>query len=108
MNLDDCDNDGFEVVKMIAMISIQNVHPMPMKPVMVSIICDGEVDEDSSIDALTWYIDVDGDGVGSDDANRLDGQSATMTSCNQPVGYVGSQETVIVQTQFFTDCYGGL
>ena len=41
--------------------------------------CDGTAD-DSAIDALDWYADTDGDGVG-DSASRL-------ASCTQPSGYV--------------------
>ena len=42
--------------------------------------CDGETDPDSSTDALTWYVDADGDGYGSSDS----GEGA---SCDQPTGY---------------------
>ena len=42
--------------------------------------CDGTVDEDDAVDALTWYDDDDGDGFG--DAN------ASQTSCSQPTGTV--------------------
>jgi len=38
--------------------------------------CDGEVDEDDAADALTWYIDLDGDGYG--------GQRTGQTACVQP------------------------
>jgi len=42
--------------------------------------CDGSVDEDSAVDAGTWYADVDGDAYG-------DAASAT-SACSQPSGYV--------------------
>ena len=38
--------------------------------------CDGEIDEDSAIDALTWYVDGDDDGYGSTDD--------TVLACTQP------------------------
>ncbi len=41
--------------------------------------CDGEVDEDSAIDADTWYPDVDGDGYGSD--------AETVVACEGPAGW---------------------
>ena len=42
--------------------------------------CDNTIDEDTSVDALTWYADGDSDGYG-------DSNSSTQ-SCNQPSGYV--------------------
>ena len=42
--------------------------------------CDGQTDEASAIDALTWYADVDGDGFG--DAADI------LIACAQPVGYI--------------------
>ncbi len=42
--------------------------------------CDGETDEDSADDALTWYRDADADGYGNPDA--------ATSSCQQPTGYV--------------------
>ena len=44
--------------------------------------CDGAVDEDSAVDAPTWYADVDGDGYGD--------AASTTAACSQPSGYVGS------------------
>ncbi len=41
--------------------------------------CDEVFDEDDAVDALTWYIDADGDDWG------LDG--TTTTACDQPSGY---------------------
>ncbi len=42
--------------------------------------CDGNVDEDSAIDARTWYLDDDGDGYGS----AVD----KAVACSKPGGYV--------------------
>ncbi|MBN2800979.1 MAG: hypothetical protein JXX28_17710 [Deltaproteobacteria bacterium] len=42
--------------------------------------CDGEVNEDSAVDAGTWYLDADGDGYG---AARL-----SQSACEAPAGYV--------------------
>jgi hypothetical protein len=42
--------------------------------------CDGDVDEDSAIDAATWYADVDGDGYGD--------ASDSGPACTQPSGHV--------------------
>jgi len=42
--------------------------------------CDGELDEASAVDAVSWYRDSDGDGFG-DAAN-------SSTACSQPSGYV--------------------
>ena len=42
--------------------------------------CDGEIDEDSAIDAGTWYGDTDGDGFGD--------SADVVTSCEAPKGYV--------------------
>ena len=44
--------------------------------------CDGEIDEDSS-NAITWYIDADNDGFGSD--------AETLKSCEPPEGYSSDQ-----------------
>ncbi|MBU0614054.1 hypothetical protein KJ766_02075, partial [Patescibacteria group bacterium] len=41
--------------------------------------CDSDVDEDA-LDALTWYLDSDGDGYGED--------SYAITACDEPSGYV--------------------
>lgn len=43
--------------------------------------CDGQVDEDTAHDAITYYRDNDGDGYGA-------GLFDTVTACNAPQGYV--------------------
>jgi len=48
--------------------------------------CDGYTDESSSVDASTWYIDIDGDGYGG---------SGSATACSQPTSYVANS----------SDCY---
>ena len=42
--------------------------------------CDGNVDEDSALDVLTWYVDADGDDYGD--------STVTDVDCDQPTGYV--------------------
>ena len=42
--------------------------------------CDGSVDEDSAVDATTWYADTDSDGFGD--------TAVTDIECTQPTGYV--------------------
>ncbi len=46
--------------------------------------CDGEVDEDSAVDASTWYADLDGDGYG-DAANAA-------VSCLVPAGFTADDQ----------------
>ncbi len=41
--------------------------------------CDGDVDEDSAVDAPTWFLDADADGYGLD--------SDTLVQCGAPGGY---------------------
>ena len=41
--------------------------------------CDGDTDESSATDALTWFLDVDGDGFGDTDRARL--------ACTEPFGH---------------------
>ncbi len=45
--------------------------------------CDSLVDEDSSVDASTWYLDADTDGYGSD---------TTAASCALPSGYAANSD----------------
>ena len=42
--------------------------------------CDTTIDEDTAVDAVTWYRDADGDSFGS--------PSVTDRECNRPTGYV--------------------
>ena len=51
--------------------------------------CDGQTDEDSAIDAPTWYMDMDGDSYGD--------PGAMVVTCYQPAGYVAD----------WTDCDDG-
>ncbi len=46
--------------------------------------CDGEIDEDDAVDAVTWYIDADGDGYGTDDS--------TTVACDEPSGYAATDD----------------
>ena len=41
--------------------------------------CDGETDEDTAVDASTWYRDTDRDGYGTDDKTKV--------ACDRPGGY---------------------
>jgi len=74
--------------------------------------CDGEVDEDGSVDVLTWYADSDGDLYGN--------LAVPDTDCYQPTGYVADATdcddtdsgdypgaTEIVGNQDDEDCDGG-
>ncbi len=46
--------------------------------------CDGEVDEDTAVDAETWYYDDDGDGYGD--------AALDVTACDAPADYVSSDQ----------------
>ncbi len=46
--------------------------------------CDGEVDEDSAVDASTWYADADADGYGVPEDSRV--------ACEQPDGYAPNDD----------------
>ncbi|MDP2309076.1 MAG: MopE-related protein [Pseudomonadota bacterium] len=46
--------------------------------------CDGEIDEDSAVDATTWYADLDTDGYGD--------AAASDVECTAPSGYVGNDD----------------
>ena len=46
--------------------------------------CDGQTDDDASLDAAIWHLDYDGDGYGS--------TSVILTRCDQPSGYVSNDE----------------
>ena len=45
--------------------------------------CDGDIDEDSALDAATWYADADGDSYGDAGSTAID--------CTQPTGYVSDE-----------------
>jgi len=47
--------------------------------------CDGDVDEDSAVDATTWYADTDADGYGAS-------ASGTQAACSLPSGYSASDD----------------
>ena len=42
--------------------------------------CDGQIDEDTAVDVVTWYVDLDNDGYGNPSIADID--------CDQPSGYV--------------------
>jgi hypothetical protein len=44
--------------------------------------CDGEVDEDSAVDAILWYVDADADAYGD--------PTVTHAACAAPSGFVGN------------------
>ncbi len=46
--------------------------------------CDGDIDEDSAVDATTWYLDYDGDGYGGD--------SWSIVTCEAPSDFVASSD----------------
>jgi hypothetical protein len=72
--------------------------------------CDGTVDEDDAVDALTWYADVDGDGYG-DAAVSVDACSAPSahvaddTDCDDTDSGVNEAATEICDT-IDNDCDG--
>ncbi len=47
--------------------------------------CNGDVDEDSAADAITWYADNDGDGYGAS-------SSGTTAACSLPPGYAAADD----------------
>ncbi|MCB9762446.1 MAG: hypothetical protein H6739_21795 [Alphaproteobacteria bacterium] len=61
--------------------------------------CDGEVDEDTSVDASTWYADEDGDGFGNPDAATVSCEAgdniADSSDCDDSDAevYPGAPET---------------
>ena len=44
--------------------------------------CDTDIDEDDAVDALSWYLDDDGDGYGD--------SSVVTAACTQPAGYAAT------------------
>ena len=70
-NDDDCDDDPVSGVE---------VHPDADELCdTVDNNCDGEIDEDSALDALTWFFDQDGDNWGD--------EAVTALACEEPEGY---------------------
>ena len=68
-NQDDCDD------------SQNTINPsMPEYCNSIDDNCDGNIDEDTAVDALMWYADTDNDSFGDTNSSTL--------SCNQPAGYV--------------------
>ena len=67
--------------------------------------CDGDVDEDSAVDAPTWYADSDGDGFG----DPLDAQKA----CTEPIDYTADNtdcddDEALVNPDGTEECGDGL
>ena len=56
--------------------------------------CDGQIDETTSADAMTWYADGDGDGYGDDDR--------AFVSCEPP----GEGWLTFDVLEVFSDCNG--
>ncbi|MAA79522.1 MAG: hypothetical protein CL916_09705 [Deltaproteobacteria bacterium] len=46
--------------------------------------CDDTIDDNSALDALIWYADIDNDSFGN--------PNSTMSSCEQPTGYISNDE----------------
>ena len=67
----------------VTMMTTTNIQ-MPMKSVFEDDNCDDNVDEDSSVDAQTWYNDSDGDGFGS--------MTDSTVSCYAPSNYLSNNE----------------
>jgi formylglycine-generating enzyme required for sulfatase activity len=83
-DLSDVDGDGFDAVEAGGDDCDDEdgaVHPDAIELCNgVDDNCDGETDEDSAEDALTWYADVDGDGWGDLDTETQ--------ACERPSGHV--------------------
>ena len=80
-NLSDSDSDGFTTCDEDCNDSESTTYPGADEYCdSVDNDCDGDIDEDSAVDAPTWYADVDNDGYG--DAGSTD------VECAQPSGYV--------------------
>ncbi|MDP6931873.1 MAG: lectin-like protein [Myxococcota bacterium] len=65
--------------------------------------CDGEIDEDDAIDALTWYEDADEDGYGDEDS--------TIEACEVPSGYTDDASDCVdgdedINPSMYDDCNG--
>ena len=73
--------------------------------------CDGRVDEDEAVDALTFYVDSDGDGHGDPDRSRLaclmpTFHSETGTDCDDGRASVNPDATEDCSTALDEDCNG--
>ena len=74
--------------------------------------CDGEVDTDDSVDALTWYADTDADGFGDADSTDLacyesDGWVADATDCDDSDAAINPAATEVCDG-IDNDCDGDL
>ena len=77
----DLDDDGFTVAMGDCDDSRSDVYPLaPEVCDGVDNNCDGVIDEDGAIGAMTYYADADGDGFGS--------ASDTRIACERPEGYL--------------------
>ena len=100
-NADDCDDDednAFPGNDEICLDSIDND-------------CDGDVDEDSAVDATTWYADSDGDGFGEDGTARQacapgDGWAADAGDCNDDEADINPGADEIIGDGSDQDCDG--
>ena len=61
--------------------------------------CDGDIDEDDAEDAVTWYLDGDGDGFGD--------ASEWVVQCEAPSGYVAESKSGFDCNDADTDFYPG-
>lgn len=80
-NLSDADSDGFSTCD--GDCDDANSSTLPGADEYCDSVdndCDGDIDEDSAVDAPTWYADVDNDGYGD--------PNSTGVECSQPSGYV--------------------
>jgi len=75
--------------------------------------CDGSTDEDSAVDAPTWYADTDGDGFGdagapSSSCSQPSGTSDDATDCDdgEATAYPGSTSTETPGDGIDQDCDG--
>jgi len=94
-NADDCDDDPTTGV---------DVHPDADEYCdEVDNNCDGEIDEDGAVDALTWFFDQDGDNWGD--------ESVTAEACEEPEGYTAEygdcdDENIAASPERVEECDG--